>query len=271
MKFRSAVLGLVGAMIGCALSLPSVSADAAASECNSVGTDGGAEAVNALVAKLESRGASDKAVDAVLATQLCLERIDNGVPGDAAVRARSTNSDVAVTPPSIYWDSQAQRYYAISKWNWTGYSFGNEINAYWDWRNLGGADAFGTSFNKGLLLTGYSLTTNSDTGGSTSVDPASDANSSGVGYRFQDRIKCTPVTSGPCSWRLSVGSGQEVISFKKSGTCKSIYGFAKYAHTWSSTSVNSVSIGPWSIGIGTNDNAHHWSAVSQPGGTATVC
>ncbi len=186
----------------------------------------------------------------------------------------STNSSVIAYAPSIEWDRQAGKYYAISRWKWITNGFSSEtgfpINTD---RTIGGADSFGTSFNTGLLLTGYSLTLFGDAPYSSTaiISPAADANAGGAGYTFQDRAQCRQTTFNACTFRLNVRSGQEVIGFKKSGTCKTVYGFAKYTHTWSSTKVTGMNIGIYSIGVATSSQSNVWSSQSQPGGTATVC
>ncbi|WP_134741031.1 hypothetical protein [Nocardioides sp. 503] len=177
-----------------------------------------------------------------------------------------------MTPPSIYWDRQAARYYAISKWKWVNESYKNDgMSSTCGWRNLGGNDGFGTSFNKGLLLTGYSLTVMYSGGKSWTVANAADANASGVGYRFQDKATRTGCDGSGIGVAINSARGQQVISFKKSGKCKTVYGFAKFGHSWDETGINGVGVGPYSVSFQWTKNENSWVVASQPGATAKVC
>ena len=226
-----------------------------------------------------AKGASSDKVQRDLATALCLTRIDTGAAPRTArtplamAVATSQNSALQAGAPSISYDSRAHLYYAISTWRWLNNSWSNETyfppNA---GRNIGGADGFGTAFNTGLILRGYSLTAHGDAPypASAVFTTASEANSGGASFTFQDKGECR-AASGGCSYRLSSRSGQEVISFRGTGACKTVYGFSQYAHSWSSTRITGMGIGVGSISAGTTSQTHFWKAESQPGRTARVC
>ncbi|MBV6729825.1 hypothetical protein [Nocardioides daeguensis] len=253
-------------------------ATAAPSKCSSASTGRTEQQTNNYVsnyvAGLRQKGRPQDQIDSDLAQNLCLVRIDNG-GATTSVVASSAGSAVTVTPPRIYWDNQAARYYAISGWKLSN-AIKNDMPATGlnVTKNIGGHDGFATSFNASLLLTGYALTYYGDPpfASSANVANASAANSYGAGYSFQDKGRNVYDMAGTGdNFRTNVRSGQEVISFKKSGTCKSVYGFASYGHTWSSTAVNGVGVGPYSISFQWSTTSNKWTAASQPGGTATVC
>jgi hypothetical protein len=250
--------------------------------------------VNEFIEKRVQAGESDADIQQDLTDQLCLVRIDRPNPAlqarlqnkavrqtgaapetdTAVVAMASQSSSVTSYAPTISWDSQAGKYYAISKWKWVNNGFSSDTGFPLNTdRPIGGADSFGTAFNTSLLLTGYSLTVFGDSpyASSAVIGTAADASPTGAGYTFQEHGQYRQTTSTACTYRLNVRSGQEVISFKKSGKCKTVYGFSKYTHTWSSTRVMGMSIGVYSIGISTNTSSNLWNSQSQPGGTATVC
>ena len=61
------------------------------------------------------------------------------------------------------------------------------------------------------------------------------------------------------------------LSHKASGTCKTVYSFAKNTHSWNSIAVTGIDIGVYSIGVSTSTTSNYGSSSSQPGGTAAVC
>jgi hypothetical protein len=262
----------------CLMTIGAAPAEAAKPACISASERGSndAQIVDRFIAERVSRGYSEDRIQADLTSQLCLVRVDRSQRTSASpmLAAASNASAVSVTPPAIQWDSQAARFYAISRWKWVSNGFSGDIS-FWGSNSdhaIGGNDSFGTSFNTSLLLTGYSMTAFGDSpyASSKSISPAADASASGAGYVFLDHATCVP-TVNACSFRLNVRSGQEVISFKKSGTCKTVYGFAKYTHSWNSTAVTGIDIGVYSIGVSTSTTSNYWSSSSQPGGTASVC
>jgi hypothetical protein len=72
---------------------------------------------------------------------------------------------------------------------------------------------------------------------------------------------------------LNMYNGELVLSWygTTSGKCANVQGFAKYAHTWSSTGLTGFTIGIYSIGVTWRTEGHQWSSSSQPGYVATVC
>lgn len=138
---------------------------------------------------------------------------------------------------------------------------------------MGGVDGFGTSFNTAVIMRGYSVTLFGDAPypASQVVSTASDANTYGAGFTFQDKGECWLAASQTCTDSLNVRSGQEVLSFKGTGTCKTVYGFSKYGHTWSSTRVAGVGIGIYSVSTSMSLSSSQWPSASQPGNAARVC
>lgn len=286
--FKSKLAALVGTVaLVIVVPQPSVMAASATSSaqtrgCISPSTTDAAHperVVDRFLTAEAAKGASSDRVQQDLAKALCLTRIDTAGPPATArtplamAAATSQNSAVQAGAPSISYDSRAHLYYAISTWRWLNNSWGKETyfppNA---GRNIGGDDSFGTAFNTGLILRGYSLTAHGDAPypANAVFTTASAANPAGAGFTFQDKGECR-AASGGCSYRLSSRSGQEVISFRGTGACKTVYGFSLYAHTWSSTRVTGMGIGVGSISAATSSSAHTWWAQSQPGRTARVC
>jgi hypothetical protein len=236
--------------------------------------DGSFEAaakVDDFVRDLPERAARDqKGIDAQLLKRFCLERINGG-----GMEPVSVNSDAKARPPAIYWDSASGQYMSLSYWDWQNRNFewpttGTHGSTY----NIGGPDGFGIAYDKPVYMRSYRM---SYWGNDTSWFPttttytASSANAYGVGFTFQDRVKRTNYNGNKIT-DSNAAHGQ-IVNFFLNGQsgCRSIYGFSKYAHTWSSTHVTGVSIGAYSIGFSWNTTSNQWTSASQPGQQASVC
>ncbi|MEV6841710.1 hypothetical protein AB0N17_46255 [Streptomyces sp. NPDC051133] len=62
---------------------------------------------------------------------------------------------------------------------------------------------------------------------------------------------------------FSNANGNMGIAFKllNGDSCKNVTAYGHYDHSWNQTSINSVSVGPWSIGVGWSSSNNHWGTT----------
>jgi hypothetical protein len=236
----------------------------------------GAEQLDKVLTRLTQQGYTDLEIETYLSQRLCIVPIDGGVEARSRIElASSTNSDLKVSPPSLSHDTQAHLYYSITKWNWnnTDWKSDRTFNPGGN-SNVGGDDGIATSFNKSLIMRGYSASYwgNGCAGfGTHTTSTASDANSYGAGFTFQDINGSRYTTGTNLCYDYNAIHGQEVISFKATSCTSGVQAFGRYGHSWSSTSLTGFSVGPYSIGIYWTSNSNRWYSSSQPSNVVTVC
>ena len=237
------------------------------------GDDASAAKVDDFVRGLPERAAQDQAgIDRRLYQRFCLRRINEG-----GMEPVSVNSDVKSRPPAIYWDSASSQYMSLSYWDWQNRNF--EFPSVWSggtsYKN-GGRDGFAISYDKGVYMRSYRMSywghsTDSSCGyPTTTTYTATTASQYGVGFSAQDYVKRTACT-GSYLTDSNFAHGQIVNFFLDNVSgCRSIYGFSKFDHTWSSTDLTGIGIGPLSISF-SNSSTSNWQSTSQPGTAATIC
>lgn len=243
------------------------------------GAQYGTEQLDKVLTQLRQQGSSDLDIETYLADKLCIVPADGGVAARSNIElTSSTNSDMAVSVPTLSHDTQAHLYYSITKWNW--------VNS--DWKqdktfnpngisNVGGPDGIATSFSKSLTMKGHSATWwgngcvfSTSAAGTTST--ASDISQYGVGFTFQDKNGARYTTGTNLCYDYNAIHGQEVLSFVGPSSCVSgVQAFGTYGHTWSSTSLTGFSIGLSSIGIAWSSTSNRWQSAGASSGTITVC
>jgi hypothetical protein len=200
-----------------------------------------------------------------------------GVSPDARF-SNSVNADVTAQPPTIYRDAQGGSYAAIASWTWKTKGYLLDLGALGiptcgHSTTEGGPDGFAVMFSKSLKLGSYSVTYSGTGGisggyGTVNSSTASSVSTQGVGFSIPDRVGLL----GPnCTADLNTYQGHITVGFGGTGTCQSVYGFSKFNHTWSNTSLTGISIGPKDIGFSWNTTSNQWTSASQPGVSAAVC
>jgi hypothetical protein len=53
--------------------------------------------------------------------------------------------------------------------------------------------------------------------------------------------------------------------------CGTVQAFSQYWHTWSSTGINGIGVGPWSFTVSWSSEGHDWPQGSQPSNAVTPC
>ena len=215
------------------------------------------EQVTALIQKLDSQGLSQERIDAKLAADYCLDRVDGG--GSELSTLANPSDEIKLSKPVIYKTSGKDRYIAAAGWTWKKIP-----------KNVGGYDGFGITLNKKVAPLAHSLVYqgNGNFYGKKKMDQAEQSGPYGAGFVFRE---------GPrLYWQgktdMQGYKGLMGISFKasKSG-CWGVQAFSKYGHTWKSTNVTGFSIGRWSIGIDWSTTSNKWQQASQPSSEVRVC
>lgn len=152
--------------------------------------------------------------------------------------------------------SQGVIYYAIGKWQWKSPPLGGSTCNALD----GGRDGFGLALSKSVTNLGTSLIACSGNNKCSSTLASRSSNSAaGAGYTFQDSW----FNSALSGWGPAY-KGTLTYSFRPlSSGC--LQAFSKYGHTWASTSVNGVGVGPWSISIQWSTSSSRWEPASGAG------
>lgn len=238
----------------------------------------GAKAVNALIADMSRNGATQEAIDSELEATLCLFKVPGvTLPGLNPKLVASNNTMVTVSAPNIYLGCPNSActgyyYYANSLWNWPGDGYAADgLPCPGCTKNNGGYDGYGISLSNNMNMRSYtaSMWGKGCKFGTTVLAPSS-ANQYGASFRFQDKVFFGSACSGN-GMDSNARSGSEVVTFWPPSSCKAVQAFAKYGHTFSSTSINSIGIGKWSISIGWSTTSNKWERASQPGTQVTLC
>ncbi len=239
----------------------------------------GAKAVNALIADMSRSGSTQEAIDAALQAKLCLFKVQGvTLPGVNTKLVASNNTMVTVSKPNVYLACPNEActgyyYYVNSLWNWPGDGYAADgIPCPGCTKNNGGYDGIGISLSNSMNMRSYtgSMWGKGCKFGTTVLAPST-ANQYGAGFRFQDKIFFGSACSSSNGVDSNARSGSEVVTFWPPTSCKTVQAFATYNHTWSSTTINGISIGKWSIGFSWNTTSNQWSRVSSPGTQVTLC
>ncbi|MEU1667832.1 hypothetical protein ABZ547_30515 [Streptomyces sparsogenes] len=213
---------------------------------------GGAEKVSALIDRLTAQGLAQDEIDAKLAQDACLQRVDDG--GGDVTTLGNPDDEISIGKPLIYRPAGKSYYIAAASWKWKKIP-----------KDIDGYDGFGISFNKKVTHLAHSLTYKGKYYGKKKMKQAEDSGPYGAAFIFNEGPR------GYAGLDIQGRRGTMVIAFKPTSGCQKVQAFSKYAHTWKSTSVTSASIGKWSIGFAWTNYDHKWQQASQPSGEAKVC
>jgi hypothetical protein len=218
---------------------------------------------------MERQGLTQTAIDARLAADHCVQRVDGGGTGLRPMGEPAR--EITVGRPAIYKIQKPKKskgkattyYIATASWRW------NYVPS-----NVKGYDAFSLRFTKKISEQSHSLTYsgNGRFYGSKTINQAERAGSGGVGFIFNEG----PRTHIPMPLDMQGHTGRMTVSFRPSKPgCWYVQAYAQYAHSWASNSVTGISLsaGRDNAGFGINwqENKHHWRQTSQPSAEFKVC
>ncbi|MGO4255506.1 hypothetical protein [Marmoricola sp. RAF53] len=123
---------------------------------------------------------------------------------------------------------------------------------------IGGRDGIGLTVDQSVVRISQSLSLCAygvcKTGRGKAV--LADNNAHGASYTYVDTA-----TSLGADWY----SGTITVGFKYKYPKRCHQAFAKYAHTWSTTKVNGIGVGPYSLSVSWSSSAHRWAVASSTG------
>jgi len=219
------------------------------------------------------------ATESQLARELSRIGVENRTqPADpAGTEPMSTPAIINVARPQFLYDTCIRRWSIYARWDFTNIgALGSELG-FTPWCgecDLGGDDAFGITLSRNVRsVTGYSV----GTWGIFSRYPLSydrmfsvDANVDGVGFRGQD-MYCKENAFTTCgSGDYSFYHGALTYTIGDIG-CGVIQAFSKYGHSWTSSELTGLSVGPWSIGFQWSNSSRSWERGSLPSSEVTPC
>lgn len=210
---------------------------------------------------MQRSGQGQAAIDAMLASQFGWVRVSDEEP--QLVLLASENSDVELTKPTIYYNTQRGRYEASAWFFWR--NCGGERcwkqDLPWIGTSIGGYDGFGLSMSTLVNRKAQSFYVFTETGVMTSYPNPWDAEDSGATFRNQDKI------AGP-GQQYNWDHGLLVYSFQlRLGCPKGNYkAKTKLGHTWSSAGVSNIQVTTSGVSISFTSSDGYWQATNPTPG-----
>lgn len=235
--------------------------------------------IGQVIQSLARQRLSSSSIWDVLSKNCEIRIVSKPVEGSAPL---STNRDVAIGPTMIVFDASYGIWYAYADWNWITIPGSGETGlGCHSPCNVGGADGIGLAFSRPVVAIDDQVPwvrwTWDDTGyfGSETSYVPSDGNTSGLSFTGQDKLCLSKQGTADCLGTPGQNSyswhhGYIQMNIDDIG-CGTIQAFAKYAHSWSSTSVNGIGIAPWSISVQWSSTQNHWEAVGNPSSSQRPC
>lgn len=221
------------------------------------------EAMTALITRLELAGKSETAIDAAVKREFGAVRIS--MEPVVTAMANSDSSCVTLATPRAYYDTQAGAIAASATWQWKVVNgvkcWTRETSAYGG--NVGGFEAFGLYVDKSMTY---------KSGGGNSYTESNvryqlgvhDWNSYGIVVDGQDR-------SNTGNREYTWDHGNAWMYFNIKGCPARFYLKSKYAHTWSSTQISSLSMGTGGYSVTFSSSSNQWQAVNPTAGYYHAC
>lgn len=299
MRARNLPRGLAVLAVAASILFGPTSSHAAPSTCTAKGSTAGAargaEAIAAETTRMFASGQSKAAVEKNMIEDLCLKKIseqkvapDKLAVGSEGVTTLGTgdgvgNGDV-VWNTSLWYEPGVNQYYALGTWNWINHDYGSDVGiGCWD-ATVGGLDGVGMRLSGGEYnirsAQAYawgdpSLNDYSGNYGVVELSTTWDDSQYGVSFQMQDHAIQFD-NWGYCSddrWADFNMYGGEVLLalYSLDGACHNAQVFVNNVHTWSSTSINSFSVGPYSFGVSWTSGSSGWQWGAGSGASGQVC
>lgn len=208
---------------------------------------------------------------ALLNGGFCLKRMQS-LP--RVTPMHSVNTDVSVSKPTLLYDSVIHQVVMTAGYSWDSADSANSdiSSSCCMVGNDGGDDSFAIAFSDSVHFVNYSM---SYWGGNAvwsntvvySYQPDT-KNNAGVGWMFQDKLANVTLRVGE---DLNVWHGEIVAEVSALNVCV-VDVFGSYTHTWSSTSVDGISISvPLSISISYSNKGSQWSSPGPSSNIYNLC
>ncbi|WCF08073.1 hypothetical protein NDS46_28080 [Paenibacillus thiaminolyticus] len=197
--------------------------------------------------------------------KLGLIRVDKG---DQSIAPLSTRGDYEIDKLTIYYDSKVNLHVIEMAGMWQNTNFYNDAQCPFSCSgtiNVGGKDGIGLfSLHRDINVFSpkfYTITHGTLAETDWSYRTSDPKDSRGAGFYFQDTVQVARVNPPKFekynAYRhLMWYYFNFTDGYPPSGTMISFK--ASVGHTWASTSVNSISVGPWSVGISFSKDYDNW-------------
>jgi hypothetical protein len=171
--------------------------------------------------------------------------------------AGTSASDINVAAPGFYaaqWP--ATGYVAMADWRWSDQPLGLSPHATGCYQQIGGVDGVGLTLSRDVTRTQQGLVICTLYGECHGAGNMDDNNARGASFTFQD---------GSTGSSSNSHHGTIAVGFKYLRPALCHQAFAKYFHTWKSTSVNGIGVGPYSFSVSWSSADNHWAKAGNAG------
>jgi hypothetical protein len=231
-----------------------------------------AATVNSAIVAMLKRGMNDDQIASELRTGYGVDV--KGEPAAQPAISYSTGNDIAVYAPNIAYDTCGHTWYVYAHYQWNSIGpIQNDMSGLCnDPCSIGGLDGFGVTLSRSVVTSGALM----QTWGLTSWYPIwsgrtwlNDLDQYGASFEGQDQY-CWPYTNGCTSNDYNMYHG-ELFYYISTIGCGGIQAFAKYLHTWNTTTINGFGVGPWSFSVSWGGGTSHWERASAPSVNVVPC
>jgi hypothetical protein len=225
------------------------------------------ERINDLLAQ----GKSQSEIDATIAEEFGIVRIVSDtsgieVPGTTVEPMSTTASQVSMYTPTFSYDTLLRKYVMAASWQWKQCSsapcWTNDRSSP---GNTGGPDGMAIKINRPIYRYSAGISTN-DNCGTPKINNSQADTDTGYGVAFieQDAVTYDGGTScagSPVRYNWHRGTVSETFTFQSNCASIQLQIDSKIGHTWSTTSVNSISISTSGIGYSWSSTSYRWNAI----------
>jgi hypothetical protein len=213
-----------------------------------------------------------------LAAECGTETISKPVGGATTA---TTNEAIAMSNPQIVHYPQYGIWTVFADWEWRSAPYSDATVGCLSPCKIGGNDGIGFSLSRPVVAVETSSpwaiiaeSKNDHFSTHYSTTP-SDGNSNGVSFTGQDSLCISKSGTADCHGAVgehdySWHTGYILMNIKDIG-CGSIQAFSRYAHSWKSTAVTGIGIGPWTVSVSWSATDSQWTAVGPPAEAVVPC
>jgi hypothetical protein len=264
MRIRTAVIGLtvLATVFTAAPAVAGPATPPTVSCQRTINTHVTSASLSEFAGQMLAAGKTQQDVEKAFLNQLCLKKVGSG---PMVQTSGADAEDIRWNYSSIFYDDWDNLYHATIAFEWINYDWYSDVPYFNGCYNtgLGGPDSLAIRLSGGeYAVYGYSMLIwgrpnldqyDGDYGWVTQYS-ASNVSQYGAGFTRQDNARSTS-SGGWCNGGVffkdyDMQNGQIYLSVRAlDGNCRWAQVFGDYAHSWSSTSITGVEVGPWSFGV----------------------
>ncbi|HXI79779.1 MAG TPA: hypothetical protein VNM34_03065 [Verrucomicrobiae bacterium] len=232
----------------------------------------------AIASALESRGASQAAIDRMLAARLGWLRSDVGTDGAVAPMS-STQLNASISQPAVYYSTAGHYWIARAQFSWHHNCglFGNTECWYADCfaqGNCGGPDGFALRSTRALNEDTTYFYTYDEKGNLTAWAGPDEMNEAGASWVTTDRLNGSQFPSG-IGEKYNWDHGTLYYYFHVI-TCTGLRGaqfkfYSRLYHSWQNTSITGVGVSVFGFSVATGGGPDFWPLGNNTATVAYLC